>query len=444
MNDWLNITIEILTNIVEAFIYTSFVYCFFEPKYKGIKNLLGFFGCMVIMFATVTFTTFYSLESTFFLVVPDIIVLTLYTVLFLKGKPIVSIIIVTLTTCLNSSICNLVGFLVEFVTGVPVIETMTKSSINRIICIVITKVLFFFLTRIMLKFKKGEIKNLRVKDCVLLITIPFLITYSLVMLLFVFIRMELSTDMLIYMILFSVFNMAAIMFMYYMVYKTDKNNKMKMEYAMLTKQYEMQNESLEQINEVMRQLSAFKHDVKNNMQCVSEMIESGNYNAAASYCEEYCDNIEKVGTVYYTNNNALNAIINVKVNHAIHKNIDVKTAITDSMKYMDDIDICVLLANIMDNAIEAEEKLKKEDRYMELEIYEKKNYHCISLKNRIKDSVLQNNENLLSTKSDGIEHGIGHKNVERIVKKYGGDVNYYEENNMFCCGIIIQKIPIIP
>lgn len=444
MNDGLNITIELVTNIVEVFIYTDFIYRFFEPKYKGLKNVLGFLGCMTAMFTLVTCANFYSFESAFFLHIPDAIILTTYAVIFLHGRILFTSVVSIIGLLANMSICSFTGFMVGMVTGVPVIESMTKNGFNRIICIIITKLLFFFFTRLILKFKSGKIQNLKIRDCVLLIIIPMLLTYSLVMLLFIFIRVDPSTEMFVYIILFSVFNIGAILFMYYMIHKTEKTNKMKMEYSMLTQQYEMQNESIEKTNEVMRQLSAFRHDVKNNMKCVSELIQSGSYAAAVSYCEKYCDRIEKSGTVYYTSNDTLNAIINVKVNYAKRKDIDVKTTISDDMSYMDNIDTCVLLANIMDNAIEAEEKLSKENRYIELEIYQRKNYHCIQLKNKINDSVLMYNKNLLSTKSNGAEHGIGHKNVERIVKKYGGDVRYYEENNMFCCGIIIQKIPIIP
>lgn len=444
MNDGLNITVELVTNIVESLIYTDFIYRFFGPKYKGLKNILGFLCCLALKFTLVTCANFYSFESSFYLDIPDAIILTTYAVIFLHGRILSGFVVSIIMLFVNTGICSFTGFLVEFITGVTVAETMTKGSLYRVICIIITKLLLFFFTRLILKFKKEKIHNLNIRDCALLIITPLLLTYSLLMLMLVFIKIDLSTDMLVHMILFSAFNMAAVLFMYYMVRRIEKSNKLKTEYSMLTQQYEMQNKSMEKTNEVMCQLSAFRHDVKNNMKCVSELIKAGNYDAAVAYCNKYCDNIEKSGTVYYTSNDTLNAIINVKVNYAKHKDIDVKTIITDDMSYMDNIDTCVLLANIMDNAIEAEEKLSKKNRYMELEIYERKNYHCIQLKNRINGSVLKYNKDLLSTKLGDIEHGIGHKNVERIVKKYSGDVRYYEENNIFCCGIIIPKIPIIP
>ncbi len=100
------------------------------------------------------------------------------------------------------------------------------------------------------------------------------------------------------------------------------------------------------------------------------------------------------------------------------------------------MDICNIIANTLDNAIEACEKAK--EKKIELYIFKVKNYLSITIKNTIEKSVLKTNPDLQSSKADLSIHGIGTKSVKAVAKKHDGVVEYHEEGNIFICNILLS------
>ena len=94
------------------------------------------------------------------------------------------------------------------------------------------------------------------------------------------------------------------------------------------------------------------------------------------------------------------------------------------------------MANLLDNAIEAQEKLVSEKRIELLFLY-RKSSRIIICKNTIDKSVLQNNKEMKSTKDSPELHGIGHQIVETTVGKYNGLIDYFEDSGMFGVQIVI-------
>lgn len=119
------------------------------------------------------------------------------------------------------------------------------------------------------------------------------------------------------------------------------------------------------------------------------------------------------------------------------KNIKINTTIQNGLKKIDDIDMCSLIGNLLDNAIEAQLNIIKDNRYIEVNMTNEDDILCISVKNAITGSVLINNNKLSTTKNDTKNHGLGTKIIKDIVGKYNGSIDYYEEDGFFCCDIRI-------
>lgn len=136
-----------------------------------------------------------------------------------------------------------------------------------------------------------------------------------------------------------------------------------------------------------------------------------------------------------TNNEIVNTVINSKILYCKNNGIKIHTTVQKNMKKIDDIDICSLLGNLLDNAIEAELKLDQADRYIVLEFLTDDTTINIFLKNRISEPVLENNSGMGTTKSDFKNHGFGTKIISKIVKKHNGFLDYSEEDDFFYCNI---------
>lgn len=133
-----------------------------------------------------------------------------------------------------------------------------------------------------------------------------------------------------------------------------------------------------------------------------------------------------------TGNRVVDVVANTKLSMCQNENIKTVLDINDFDLNIDDVDICIVLGNLFDNAIEASKKLDSEKLIM-FEISQKKSYANIIIKNLINDSVLQNNPKLITNKA-GI-HGIGLKSEKQVVEKYGGMMELYEQDDFFIADV---------
>lgn len=103
------------------------------------------------------------------------------------------------------------------------------------------------------------------------------------------------------------------------------------------------------------------------------------------------------------------------------------------------MDLCTLLGNLLDNAIEAAEQCLSENCLIEVKITNSDEKLIIQVTNSIKDSVLSENSELISTKNNPLEHGFGVSSIRLISKKYSGTVNYFEEDGILSCRVILYR-----
>ena len=108
---------------------------------------------------------------------------------------------------------------------------------------------------------------------------------------------------------------------------------------------------------------------------------------------------------------------------------------------LDDIDYCILLGNLLDNAIEAERSRNILNPEIQVQIRVFENRICISIRNRIQQSVLGSNPDLTSTKQDAAPHGFGIRTIREIVNKHHGTAAFYEEKNWFVADLELIAAP---
>ena len=100
------------------------------------------------------------------------------------------------------------------------------------------------------------------------------------------------------------------------------------------------------------------------------------------------------------------------------------------------MELCNLLGNLMDNAVEACEKIDGK-RMIELSMSQDIDKIYIEVKNSIKESVLTGNKELKSGKRNKSRHGYGMKTIMEIVKKHEGHVDIWEEMGKFCISLVL-------
>lgn len=203
-------------------------------------------------------------------------------------------------------------------------------------------------------------------------------------------------------------------------------------------EYEQQEQEIHTLHQNARRL---KHDMKNHFMVLSSYLASEKYDEAKAYSSEILDKLNSMHSYVKTGNTLMNHIINEKLQIARKHDIQIKAEIENlSFAQIGSMDFTALLGNMLDNAIEASLHEKVASREIILLISEKQGYDAICVKNKISDSVLEKNPDLITTKENDKDiHGIGLTRIKEIAEHYNGMCDVYETDGYFCFAVFIPK-----
>lgn len=194
-----------------------------------------------------------------------------------------------------------------------------------------------------------------------------------------------------------------------------------------------------EVENMYRRMRGWRHDYRNHIQTMKAYVSSGDLEALAKYLELLDEDLRTVDTVIKTGNAMTDAILNSKISLARSKSITVKAdaRIPVALK-ISEIDLCVLLGNLFDNAIEASLGLPEEKRLIRLYMDMKGTQLYISetnftaSKKRLKTGAI-----FTTTKGEG--HGFGLERMDAIVERCGGFIRRASEDGAFTTEILLPQ-----
>lgn len=206
-------------------------------------------------------------------------------------------------------------------------------------------------------------------------------------------------------------------------------------------QSELIEKQVREIQNMYRQVRGWRHDYRNHINNMKIQLSEGNYDKLSEYLRELADDLDTVDTVIKTGNVMADAILNSKLGVAEKLNVrlNVKANIPEKLP-MSDVELCSVLGNMLDNAVEACNSLPEAERFMRIYIGRLKGQLYLSVQNSA-GRVRREKGAYLSTKEDASSsaklHGYGLFRIDRVAKKYGGYVNRQNEEGVFATEIMI-------
>ena len=342
-------------------------------------------------------------------------------------KIIAAVVARELTTFVNTAVLFGCSLLLQE----SVASFIQQQDIARIATVLLTKILYFFVGKILngLLFERKNLVNWQwiVIGCSLVFSTvagKTLITLSRD-----FPGIQMQEQKLMLLCVSCIWLMCLIM--YFVVQQMSKDNQTKLEYELMKEKEKYSKESMEIIKRSNEELREFKHDLKNYLLPLQEAMETMPQSEMVKVWEKINQKIEDVQTLIQTGNSYVDSMINTKITLARSEKVDVKCTILSKMEGIDDLEFCYVFGNLMDNAIEAERKVTEKKEII-IFVEEKMGYLRLEIQNKIEKSVLNENSSLNTTKKDTSSHGIGHKSVKRTMQKVGGALKYYETGDLFC------------
>lgn len=192
----------------------------------------------------------------------------------------------------------------------------------------------------------------------------------------------------------------------------------------------------EEIKEIYLNMRGWRHDYHNHLQVMKAQITAGQLEEMKQYLSDLEQNLDKVDTYVRSGNLMTDAILNSKLSLAEQRGIRVNCkAILPKELSIEDVDLCVLLGNLLDNALEACEKIPKEQRFLRIYMVVNKSQLYISIQNSAREELDFNEKNYISTKRGN--HGLGMKRVKALADKYEGYLTLANEPGIFAAEVTL-------
>lgn len=205
-------------------------------------------------------------------------------------------------------------------------------------------------------------------------------------------------------------------------------------------QHELIETHYQEVDNMYRQIRGWRHDYRNHIQAMKAYAAAEDWDAIRQYLDLLDKDLSTVDTVVKTGNPMTDAILNSKISLAKSKGIKVVADAHIPVKLKSsEIDLCCIIGNLFDNAIEASMKLPENQRVIRVYMDTKNTQLYISFTNFTAGKKLTKEGGLFrSTKVKG--HGFGLVRMDAIVERLEGYISRNSEDGAFTTEILLPQV----
>lgn len=196
----------------------------------------------------------------------------------------------------------------------------------------------------------------------------------------------------------------------------------------------------QEVDNMYRQIRGWRHDYRNHIQTMKVLAANGDLEGIKAYLDELDTDLNTVDTVVKTGNAMADAILNSKISLAKSKNITVQVdAHIPVQLKMSELDLCCILGNLFDNAIEASLALPEAQRLIRVYMDMKGTQLYISFTNFTAAKKMAKTGNRFRT-TKGKGHGFGLIRIDHIIERLDGYLSRNSEDGAFTTEILIPQV----
>lgn len=191
-----------------------------------------------------------------------------------------------------------------------------------------------------------------------------------------------------------------------------------------------------EVKAIYLQMRGWRHDYHNHLQTMKAYLAQDQWTELAAYLDELEADLRAVDLLVKSGNSMVDAILNSKLSLAKQADIrlDLTVHVMDQLS-ISDTDLCIILGNLLDNAMEACAELEPDQRYIRLYLDAIGQQFYLSIQNSAKEILSFEEKHYISTKRGN--HGLGLKRVALLVENYEGFLNLQNEPGIFAVEVSI-------
>ena len=195
-----------------------------------------------------------------------------------------------------------------------------------------------------------------------------------------------------------------------------------------------------EVENMYRQIRGWRHDYRNHIQTMKVLAANGDMDAIKVYLDELDTDLNTVDTVVKTGNAMADAILNSKISLAKDRQITVQCDAHVPVRLkMSELDLCCIIGNLFDNAIEASLSLPEDQRLIRVYMDVKGTQLYISFTNLTSTKKLAKVGKMFKT-SKGDGHGFGLVRIDNIIERLDGYLSRNSEDGAFTTEILIPQV----
>lgn len=401
---------------------------FFETR-KTIGNIKSLFSVLLITIGIVLVHYIFGIDDSSYL--SEAVIIFVIFVFYMKKERMTNCILITSVYCLGISLSKYfllyMYSLILFCLEDPKIklESLYLKASIFVACMILFLVI---IVRFFAKGKEIYSKTYITKYTSVTIFLGLLIIFSDRF----FNAIELENDIVYYASLAAISVSIELGFVYFSLYKKSKEYKMQAQLSILEKQLEYQKKYYEKVITNYDDTRKTFHDIKNHVNVISYLLSNKDYNSM----EEYLNNLSNKiisNDLNICSNKIINAICLEKLNICNEANINIEFDINIRKDLnINSLDICIIFGNLIDNAIEACEKIANNSQ-KNIKVIAKTELNQLSLKiiNSKNQDLIKVGEKIITSKEDKKNHGIGLENVKQSVLRNNGKIKFNDFKDFF-------------
>ncbi|MBP1754339.1 MAG: hypothetical protein H6Q59_737 [Firmicutes bacterium] len=326
-------------------------------------------------------------------------------------------------------------FFMIVILRIPMTEISNNEVINQTASIV-TKIFTLVLFEIFINRRKAK---LQIKPSIHR-NLSFLVVFNVILLLgsvVVFFNLNNTDNNLITIVqLFFAIMLIILLTTIFLVFKIERDSRKELETKLKLQQMELELRQNKDITKITDNLRKLRHDMNNHIGLIKNFVYAEQYDNLKTYVDEVYSDIAIANEYIVAENRTLSVLLNAKKDLAKQQGIDFQSFVAVSEINIQDKDLCALIGNILDNAIEAAGK-SPHKKFIDFAI-QKTNSECIiQCENSLRTKPVVKKGIFLSGKGDNDLHGIGTLNIKDIVAKYKGTVTFDYNDEVFQLRIVL-------
>lgn len=202
-------------------------------------------------------------------------------------------------------------------------------------------------------------------------------------------------------------------------------------------QLQIMSRQVEEVNDLYIKMRGWRHDYHNHLQKLKAHLAMGQIEEAEAYLNQLEGDLDSIQIKYTTGNVSLDAILNSKLSIAEKEQIHIncKAQIGENPS-IEDLDLCVIIGNLIDNAVESCRKIPVDaDRFLRIYLCVRRQQLYIAVTNSTGETIRKLDAEYISNKRG--DHGHGLKRIDLVVEKYNGYIRRANEPGVFSTEIML-------